>query len=223
MTIWIIYAIKQKHSKGLKIFTWFSILWTLVWGVLCSISYSESVLSGKYSIWAGIVDFFWFTSIISSPILAIEYYWQDKVKTKHGEMIDSKLPSFYSRILPRNVCFGLQQKISSGLKAFTLVTIYWTFTWGFASGFSITLEILEENGQVGENLILLVLMILITCGPFWVIQGMGAKRIRPISDRLEYWNNYYRRKSQQRLPPSPRYAYSQYQQPYSQQPYPQQP
>jgi len=193
------YGLKQRHSSGLKAFTVLDIIWTVLF-VVTGIHYiAEEISRGSSEVPTAIFNTLSLVAIICGPVWIIQYYWQDKVKTKSGER---DYPDFHvqqallTKGIFKDVKYGLRQTYSSGLKIFSYITIFWSAFWVlFFSIFFIygDGDNLPQATQVWE----IVLSALIFILPAWMIQRAGVKKIKAVAREAGCWNEYYQTKKQQ--------------------------
>ena len=101
------YGTKQGHSDGLRVFAWLTILWSAFWGVLWIAFGIAMIDEGKYSPGECILVWVLLEVVMCGWVWIIEYYWEDKIRTKYGDVRRDSLKiepgTFKHKILPSDI------------------------------------------------------------------------------------------------------------------------
>ena len=190
------YGNSQQHNDTLRVFSMFTFLWSCSWGLLLFAFCIDMTMKGKYPPGESVLIWIMFMAFFCGWVWVIQYYWEDKVRTMYGDRDIDALKiqpnSFFHRVLPSNVVYGLNQNYSSGLKTFTLVTIFWTLLNGIGWSAMAYQKTTVEGEPAIVSIFVVIFAVLLFCGWAWFIQWIGVRRVISISEKAEYWITYYR-------------------------------
>ena len=185
------YGLLQPHSKSLKYFTIFSVLWVLFFffytiGIIFSVD--NTFVDNAVVVSTSVIFFF----IFGYPIIVLQNFWQRRLMKKRGELLYEyrpyQLPDNYEDPITRYITYGRKQRFSKKLKYFSYFTHFWLGIW-LGILFIIISDNYENTGEVSLMIAGWMLLAVIVCTPVVFIQVIGTKRVKLLATRIEELNS----------------------------------
>lgn len=155
-------------------------------------------MDGTYPPEEAILIFIVFISFFCGWDWIVQFYWEDRVRRRYGDLDLDTLKitpgSFLHRNLPSDLVYGLNQNYSSGLRTYTIFNICWLFLNTLCWSAAVYSEITVDGKNPGMMFGVLIIALLLFIGPVWFFQWIGVKRVIAISEKAEYWIRYYQEK-----------------------------